>query len=310
MPPPNTRSSAARAPRTLRRPRITAVCGVDFSGAAQAGHTTWVARCAVATRAERAAGGPALRLAALDPLAELAGTAEREPALAHLVALVRASRGTLWAVDACFGLPEAVLDALYTPGARWPRLVREVAAWEGGAYAYGLAALAAARALGGPMHIRRAADAEARAPFDPYHYRIIYQTFHGIRDVARPLARTPGTAVLPFQYGRLAGARRVVLEACPASTLKRMALPHQGYKQPAGGALTAARRRTRRAILAGLAAHVALPEADRRRILRDPGGDALDAVLAAVGAWHAWRATDHAALARCRRAGREGHLYF
>jgi hypothetical protein len=70
-----------------------------------------------------------------------------------------------------------VLDALYAPGTRWPRLVREVAAWQGGAYAYGLEALAAARALGGPMHIRRAADVEARAPFDPYHYRIIYQTF-------------------------------------------------------------------------------------------------------------------------------------
>jgi hypothetical protein len=293
-----------------RRPVIRQVVGVDFSGAEQAGHTTWLAWCAVASRGERVGGAPPLRLTALHSLAELAGTAARAPALAHLVAAVRTSRQTLWAVDACFGLPEPVLDALYTPGATWPRLVREVAAWEDGAYAFGLAALAAARTLGGPMHIRRAADAAARAPFDPYHYRIIYQTFHAIRDVARPLARDARTAVLPFQYPRLAGARRVVLEACPASTLKRLGLPHQRYKQPAGGALTTERRRTRRAVLAGLAPHVAWDAAARRRMMRDPGGDALDAVLAAVGAWHAWRATDHGALARCATARREGHLYY
>lgn len=295
---------------SLRRPRVTCVYGVDFSGAQQAGQTTWVARCAVATRAERATGAPVLRLDALDRLADLAGSAERGAALAHLVGMVRGSRTALWAVDACFGLPGAVLDALYAPGAGWPRLVREVAAWEGGAYAYGLEALAAARALGGPMHLRRAADTEARAPFDPYHYRIIYQTFHAIRDVARPLARTPETAVLPFQYPRLANARRVVLEACPASTLKRLALPHQRYKQPAGGPLTAERRRTRRQILDTLSAHVAFDDAARRRMMRDPGGDALDAVLAAAGAWHAWHAVDHARLARCPRARREGHLYY
>jgi hypothetical protein len=159
--------------------------------------------------------------------------------------------------------------------------VREVAAWQGGAYAYGLEALAAARALGGPMHIRRAADVAARAPFDPYHYRIIYQTFHAIRDVARPLARDAHTAVLPFQYRRLDAARRVVMEACPASTLKRLALPHQRYKQPAGGPLSPVQRRVRHAILRGLAPQVAVDDAVRRRIMRDPGGDALDAVLAA-----------------------------
>ena len=31
--------------------------------------------------------------------------------------------------------------------------------------------------------IRRLTDIEEKAPFDPYHYRIIYQTFHGMRDV-------------------------------------------------------------------------------------------------------------------------------
>ncbi|MCA1815644.1 MAG: DUF429 domain-containing protein, partial [Acidobacteria bacterium] len=158
-------------------------------------------------------------------------------------------------------------------------------------------------------HIRRLTDVEARAPFDPYHYRIIYQTFHGMRSVLDPLRRRRGTAILPFQYRRLTNARRVLVEACPASTLKRLRLPHQNYKQPEGGALTAKRRRTRRAILEGLSAHVSISERDRRRIMRNGGGDALDAVLAAVGAARAWRETDHGSVARHRRYPREGRLY-
>ena len=298
-------------PKPLRLPRLRTVCGVDFSGARLAGRTTWVARCAVVPLRARRAGVPPLRLESLDRLEALAGSAEREVALAHLVAMIRASSGALWAVDAPFGLPVEVLDA----GTSWPDLVRFVGRWEEGAYALGLWALDRGRALqaerggGGTMHLRRATDAATQAPFDPYHYRIIYQTFHGIRDVAGPLARVRETAVLPFQYRRVAAARRVVVETCPSSTLRRLGLPTRNYKQPEGGALAPHRRRTRRAILDGLAAHVSFAEADRRRMVRDPGGDALDAVVAAVGAYGAWRSVDHDAVARCGRTRREGFLY-
>jgi hypothetical protein len=162
---------------------------------------------------------------------------------------------------------------------------------------------------GAAMHVRRATDRAERAPFDPYHYRIIYQTFHGMRDVVAPLARARETAVLPFHYGRVAAARRVLVEACPSSTLRRLGLPNVNYKQPEGGPLARRRRATRRAILDGLAARVEIPRALRATMMRDPGGDALDAVIAAVGALAAWRERDHAALARDARAGREGFLY-
>src|SRR3712207_3937015 len=142
------------------------------------------------------------------------------------------------------------------------------------------------------------------------HYRIIYQTFHAMRDVAAPLSRVRETAVLPFQYARLPTAARVVVETCPSSTLKRLGLPHQNYKQPAGGPITALRRRTRAAIMRGLLPHVDIAPLDRRRIARDPGGDALDAVIAAVGAASAWRQLDHRAIARSERIRREGYLYF
>jgi hypothetical protein len=130
-----------------------------------------------------------------------------------------------------------------------------------------------------------------------------------MRDVLGVLHRARQTAILPFEYRRLRRARRVLVEACPTSTLKRLGLPHQNYKQPEGGPLALKRLRTRRAILAGLAAHVAIDGAQRRVIMRNPGGDALDAVIAAVGAAQAWAATDHHRVARHPRYRREGRLF-
>ena len=137
----------------------------------------------------------------------------------------------------------------------------------------------------------------------------MYQFFYGVRDVLGPLWGTRGTAVLPFQYRRLTGARRVLVEACPSSTLKRLKLPHQNYKQPAGGPLAARRLRTRRVILDGLARLVRVDDRHRRVMMRNPGGDAIDAVLAAVGAAQAWTVADHRAIAQHARYPREGFLY-
>jgi hypothetical protein len=279
---------------------FTTVYGVDFSGAKQAGRNTWVARIEPLRR-----GRPAYRLVELTCLEKLSGTAERGAALAHLVERIAASDRALWALDFPFGLPIEVMD----PGGRWPHQFDFLGAWGEDAYAAGLECLRRARALGGPMHIRRLTDAEVKAPFDCYHYRIIYQTFFGMRDVLGPLRRARHTAILPFQYRRLPAARRVLVEACPTSTLKRLGLPHNNYKQPEGGPLTRKRRQTRRALLDGLGRHVRLDGRQRRVMMRNGGGDALDAVIAAVGAAQAWQAADHRAIARHPRYPREGRLF-
>jgi hypothetical protein len=279
------------------------VYGVDFSGARLAGRTTWIAKA----RWQGRAGARRLRLVSLDSLEELSGTAERRQALAHLVERIARSRAALWAIGAPFALPIEVLD----DGMTWPRLLRWVHGWEEHAgYDLGLWALARAKERGHAPHVYRATDRAARTPFDAYHYRIIYQTFHGMRDVLWPLTRVRETAIMPFHYPRLRAARRVVVETCQSSTLKRLRLPHQNYKQPEGGPLSPRRRRTRRTIVDGLAPYVALEAAHRRRIARDPGGDALDAVIAAVGAATSWEATDHAAVFRDARFRREGFQYW
>jgi hypothetical protein len=277
------------------------VYGVDFSGARLAGRTTWVAK----TQPVGGRGARRLRLVELASLEQRCGSPERDEALAHLVQAIARSRNALWAIGAPFGLPVEVLDG----GMTWTQLLRFVRRWDRNGYDLELWALDRARALGGPQHIYRATDREAKAPFDAYHYRIIYQTYHGMRDVLWPLARVRETAIMPFQYRRLRAARRVVVETCQSSTLKRLGLPHQNYKQPEGGPLSPVRRRTRRRILAGLAPHVEIGADHRRVIARDAGGDALDAVIAAVGATASWLATDHAAVARHERYRREGFLY-
>ncbi|MDB5358633.1 MAG: hypothetical protein JWN24_5086 [Phycisphaerales bacterium] len=277
------------------------VYGVDFSGAKLAGENMWIAE----THVRRVGRGVRQELVGLDSVASLCGSAERGPVMAYLVNRIAASRDALWAMDFPFGLPIEVMESK----APWSRQLDFLHGFGDDAYAAGVECLRRAKALGGPNHIRRCTDHEAKTPFDCYHYRIIFQTFHGMRDVLGKLSGTKGTAILPFQYRRLPGATRVLVEACPSSTLKRLNLPHQNYKQAAGGPLTPKRRRTRSAIVAGLAGLISIPAPLSRRIMRNPGGDALDAVIAAAGGLHAWTTADHPSIAGHARYPREGKLF-
>lgn len=280
----------------------TTILGVDFSGAKLAGRNIWLATAIPVA----APNQHRLRLTSLDRLEDLCGQADRGPALAYLVDHIQAADGLLVAADFPFGLPIEVVP--HCPD--WPRQLASLAAWPGDANALGVECVRRAKEVGDKMHIRRQSDTESRTPFDCYHYRIIYQTFHGMRDVLLPLSADPAIATLPFQYARLKRARNVVVEACPSSTLKRLCLPHQNYKQPAGGPLSAKRRRTRQAIVAGIRPFIELTDGQVRTLMRNPGADALDAVIAAVGGWHAWRTADHKAISGHDRYPLEGYVYY
>src|SRR5215210_7488583 len=254
---------------------FSCIYGVDFSGAKLAGRNTWVARIEPLLFKRKQSQ---YVLTELFRLEEACGSADRPAALNHLVRMIAESRQALWALDFPFGLPVEVME----PNARWSAQFGFLRAWGADDYGVGLECIRRAEAVCGRKHIRRLTDTEVKAPFDPYHYRIIYQTFYGMRDVLGPLRRRKRTAILPFQYGRLPSAERILVEACPASTLKLLSLPHQNYKQPEGGPLTPKRLRTRRLILKGLDDCVRITDSQRRVIMRNGGGDALDAVIAAV----------------------------
>jgi hypothetical protein len=277
--------------------RFQIVYGVDFSGAKLAGHNTWIASAAV--RRNR------LSLRDLRSLESHSTHADREPALAALVEAITASDDALWAMDFPFALPIEVMPAK----TNWRDQLAQMLRWRKGAYAMGLRCVDRAKKHNGSLHIRRQTDSEQKTPFDCYHYRIIYQTYHGMRDVLLPLSRDRHTAVLPFDYRRLRTAKRAVIESCPGSTLRRLGLPYNNYKQPTGGPLTRIRRRTRRTILSALDQWIDVPPTLRHRIMRNPGGDALDAVLAAVGAAFRWDTLNHREIAAHRRYRLEGYVY-
>jgi len=275
------------------------IYGVDFSGAKLAGHNTWIAHVEVTTGRRRP------RLRALNNLEELSLHATRAPALAWLSQSIANSTDALWAMDFPFAMPIEVMSR----GATFDDQLAEIARWRRDAYALGLRCVRRSRRCADKLHIRRTTDTEARTPFDCYHYRIIYQTFHGMRDVLHPLRAHKRTAILPFDYKRLPHADNAVIESCPGSTLRRLGWPHNNYKQPTGGALTSKRRRTRRRILDLLKEHIEIEPRHDRLIMRNPGADALDAVLAALAPGLRWPDYDHAAIARHRRYRLEGHVY-
>jgi hypothetical protein len=255
--------------------------------------------------AQLAVDGGRLRLSSLGSLGSLASADERDVCLPFLAARIAASDRALWGIDAPLGLPVEVMGR----EAEWPAQLRLVEAWKGDAKSFGRHLAQKSLREHGALHIRRETDRAARTPFDCYHYRIIHQTFHAMRDVVRPVSSDPTTAVLPFQYARLDGARRVVVEACPSSTLLRLGLPRRGYKQPEGGLLRADRSEVRKRLLAGLAVHVDLTRGQRKTMAENPGGDAMDAVFAGVGAFQDFLRLDHDALASNARACCEGWVY-
>ena len=280
----------------VKLPRIRTVYGIDFSGAAQSGRTAWMAEFV-------AQGKGSLRLTRLGPLGRFAGSLERSDVCRYLVDAILGSKRSLWGCDFPFGLPiELGLG-------RWSMQLDHASRFSGMAKDYGRELVAITQRKMNAMHVRRQTDRETKTPFDCYHYRIIHQTFHGMRDVLAEVADDPSTAILPFQYVGLATAQRVVVEACPSSTLKRLELPYRRYKQTGGKRPEATHRRTRQQIFRGIAPFVQISLYHRRVIMQDSGGDAMDAVLAGIGSWHACRADDHAAIAAHDRYPLEGRVY-
>ena len=282
------------------------VYGVDFSGAKLAGHNTWIAHVHTPLSRQRSERGtPLPHLLSLASLETLSTHATREPALAWLSTAIAQSEDALWAMDFPFAMPLEVMSR----NATFDTQLAEIARWRKDAYALGLRCVARSKRCADKLHIRRTTDTEAKTPFDCYHYRIIYQTFHGMRDVLHPLRKHRATAILPFDYNRLRRARNAVVESCPGSTLRRLGWPYNNYKQPTGGPLTPRRRRTRRQILDLLQQYIRIEPHHQRTIMRNPGADALDAVLAALAPALRWPHYDHRAIARHPRYKLEGHVY-
>lgn len=275
---------------------IARVVGIDFSGARQAGENLW---CARATIREDST----LELDRLERPADQLAATDRDLVYAHLRSEIASCDQALFGIDFPFGLP------IELGWSSWDEVRKAIREWPGDAMSFGRHCCERAMAVTGRMHIRRTTDIDTRTPFDCYHYRIVHQMFYGIRDVLDALSLDPATCIMPFQASKLDRARRVVVEACPGSTLRRLGLPFNRYKQTGSGPMDRKRRATREKILDGLRGMIEVSEPDRKQILSNRGGDALDAVIAAVGTWDAWRRTDVSVIQSHPRYPHEGMVY-
>lgn len=245
---------------------MTRLLGIDFSGARDAGRRIWIA--------EGWLEEGRLRVEALARAADLPGGGRaREAALPALRRHLAEAGDAVVGLDVPNALPRELLEGPWEPWAAGFAQTHPTAD----------AFRAACRAQTGGKELRRACDRKAQTPFSPYNLRIYRQTWSYLAEVVAPLLADGAATVWPFQPRR-AGCPHL-LEICPASTLKRLALyrPYKGRSV----VLRGSRDDILSALLTLTAA--ALPPTLRQQALDDPGGDALDALIALLATAEAVR---------------------
>ena len=244
------------------------VVGIDFSGARDAGNKIWIA-----TGILRDSG---VEITSCFPARDLpnAGSA-RELALPALVDYIAGETEAVFGLDFPFSLPADLIGE-----ATWELFVAAFNRRFASADEF----RSACNAATGGRELKRRTDVEARVPFCVYNLRLYRQTFEGITNVLYPLIRERRAIVIPLQQPR--PGLPTIAEICPASLLKAEGLywPYKGR--------TPKHRQGRLAIIRRLAERGLLHKPARRlhRVLvDDPGGDALDGAIAAIGAARAIR---------------------
>ncbi len=246
--------------------RKRTVCGVDFSGAQDAGRRIWIACGDILD--------DAILISECFPARDLPCSGQRrDQAISGLRAFIRKQRHSVLGLDFPFGIPRVLIAE---------------ESWEEwlGAFPERYASPEDFRRLchlaSNGKELKRATDVETKTPFSPYNLRLYKQTYFGVRDLLSPLIRERAVCVLPFQKPQ--GARPWVIEICPASTLKKedLSFPYKGSGM--------SRRAAREKILTGME-ETGLVKVEKtsvhKGIIENSGGDALDSVIAAYATFKA-----------------------
>ena len=245
--------------------------GIDWSGALDAGRRIQVA--------EGRLTGKYLSLTSLKRGEELPNSGRsRDRCLPALRDWLAARTACVVGLDFPFGLPRELVEdpdwmtfvRRFPSRFRTPETFRE---W--------------CRNRSSGRELKRRTDMEARTPFSPYNLRMYRQTYWGITELLVPLLTRSLAVAPPMQPCR--PDLPWLLEVCPASLLKTLGtyLPYKGRSMRHAQA--------RATILEELLTRKRLRNPSpklRERMLSDAGGDALDAVVAAVVATRA--STDEA----------------
>lgn len=236
------------------------VHGVGFSAGIRPGDDLWIA-------SGEADGG--LTVTDLRSAGEAFGEG-RHAALTGLRRFVTGADGPV-GIDCPFGLPRQLHDcAAY----------RDFLAWFSDAFdgpgelEEACAARAADLTGGERTYLKRATD-ERTGAVSPYFRFTRAGTYYGLTEVVAPLV-AEGAGVEPMAPAPFGGP--TLAEVYPAGTLRDLGLPAEGYERS-----TAEAGDRRAEILDGLGERgLVCEEGVRSSALADAGGDALEAVVAAV----------------------------
>ena len=271
---------------TTPAPGFDRSVGIDISASRRSGDLTWVATIVPARTAPE--------LVSVVPARGLLGRARTPDAVFPALAdWIGAQRHAVIGIDSPFGLPRALMS-----GADWMELVAGFPT----RFVDPEAFRDICRRIAGGREWRRDCDREAKTPFAAYNLRLYRQTWWIVAGLLRPLVLSGCARVVPMQMP--APPLPVLLEACPASTLKRLGAyrPYKGSGADRhAGRLAIVRSLSREGLRIGAPYAITVTE--------DPGGDALDAVVAAWAAWRAAR-TPGAFLARSEADRLEARVYF
>jgi hypothetical protein len=247
----------------------TAIYGIDFSGALDAGRKIWISLAVIK--------GGVLELRDCFQGFSLPNSGKRlHDCLAALVTFIASHRNSLFGFDFPFGLPQAIFEQCGLENwagfiAVFPKKFSSPQEFQ-----------SKCKEVFGKREAKRTTDRASHALFSPYNLRLFKQTYFGIKDILYPLLADGRACVMPMQ--EMINDRPLVLEICPRSTLIRENMAGIQYKGK-----TQKHRGNRRHILNNLKdKNVIIPKnALSRLIINDPGGDAIDSVLAAYAVWKA-----------------------
>ncbi|MFP4105056.1 MAG: hypothetical protein ACLFVU_03105 [Phycisphaerae bacterium] len=242
---------------------------MDFSGAENAGTKIWIASGRI--------HGRQLLLSELIRADELPDSGPgRSACMPVLRRFITDHRSGLFGVDFPLTLPKQYLGS-----SDWRNFVHELCYTSDSPQIFRKRCIK----LSGGKELKRHTERRAQVPFSAVNLRLYKQTYYGLKDLIAPLVESDKVRVLPYQP--LAEDKPAIVEICPASSIKDIQQHsdkklYAPYKGDSPG-----HRKAREDILAyvertGL---VSLLSWNLRwEAIEDPGGDALDAVLAAYAA--------------------------
>jgi hypothetical protein len=252
------------------------IYGIDFSGAKDAGNKIWISSGDISKNILRIdMCYPASSLRDLGP--------ERDQCLTVLKKFISKQTNAVFGMDFPFGLPARLVE-----DSDWESFIcsfakkfRTIECFECAIKGFKEVCYKEC----GRKEIKRRTDEQAGTPHCAYNLRLYRQTYYGISRLLSPLVQEDAVCVLPMQNHHR--DKPWILEICPTSTLEDLGLKrqHRHYKKTINGKDRACILK----LLEGTNMLMIDNQTVRDKIIGNPGGDALDSVIAAFATFRAWK---------------------